>query len=137
MKFSIVLLLAVVAVSVAVAKTVPKNKSSLPLDVIARMFSPDARLPKVPKDYVRNPRTVEGRFTSRVNHFDPQDRNTFEFNYLTNDQYYREGGPLYGDLFITFPPRSTLTPTPVDLLRTISDPIDNDDDDDAHDEDYD
>uniref|UniRef100_A0AAG5CU36 Prolylcarboxypeptidase n=1 Tax=Anopheles atroparvus TaxID=41427 RepID=A0AAG5CU36_ANOAO len=95
MKFSIVLLLAVVAVSVAVAKTVPKNKSSLPLDVIARMFSPDARLPKAPKDYVRNPRTVEGRFTSRVNHFDPQDRNTFEFNYLTNDQYYREGGPLF------------------------------------------
>ncbi|KFB34848.1 AGAP003639-PA-like protein [Anopheles sinensis] len=49
-----------------------------------------------PKDYVsQNPRTVEGRFTSRVNHFDPQDRNTFEFTYLTNDQYYREGGPLF------------------------------------------
>uniref|UniRef100_A0A1Y9IV68 Prolylcarboxypeptidase n=1 Tax=Anopheles minimus TaxID=112268 RepID=A0A1Y9IV68_9DIPT len=49
-----------------------------------------------PKGYVsQNPRTVEGRFTSRVNHFDPQDRATFEFNYLHNDQYYREGGPLF------------------------------------------
>ncbi|XP_052889979.1 putative serine protease K12H4.7 [Anopheles moucheti] len=49
-----------------------------------------------PKGYVsQNPRTVEGRFTSRVNHFDPQNRDTFEFNYLHNDQYYRQGGPLF------------------------------------------
>ncbi|XP_058116412.1 putative serine protease K12H4.7 [Anopheles ziemanni] len=94
MKLPIVLLLAVVVVSVAVAKTVPK-KSSLPLELVARMVGNFPQEPKAPEGYVRNPRTVEGRFTSRRNHFDPQDRNTFEFNYLTNDQYYREGGPLF------------------------------------------
>ncbi|KFB38638.1 hypothetical protein ZHAS_00006026 [Anopheles sinensis] len=95
MKLPIVLLLAVLVVSVAVAKTVPKKKSSLPLELVARMVGNFPQEPKAPAGYVPSPRTVEGRFTSRRNHFDPQDRNTFEFNYLTNDQYYREGGPLF------------------------------------------
>uniref|UniRef100_A0A182QTG6 Prolylcarboxypeptidase n=1 Tax=Anopheles farauti TaxID=69004 RepID=A0A182QTG6_9DIPT len=94
MKFTIVLLVAVA--STALAKTVPTGgKSSLPLELVSRMFGHFQAPMKSPEGYVSSPRTVEGRFTSRINHFDPQNRDTFEFNYLWNDQYYREGGPLF------------------------------------------
>uniref|UniRef100_A0A182IRL1 Prolylcarboxypeptidase n=1 Tax=Anopheles atroparvus TaxID=41427 RepID=A0A182IRL1_ANOAO len=86
-----VLLLALIVV--AAGKSVEKTRRPFP--GIERLGS---RLDSVrpPKGYVsKNPRVVEGRLTSRLNHFDPQDRNTFEFTYLTNDQYYREGGPLF------------------------------------------
>uniref|UniRef100_T1DPH3 Putative hydrolytic enzyme of the alpha/beta hydrolase fold n=1 Tax=Anopheles aquasalis TaxID=42839 RepID=T1DPH3_ANOAQ len=95
MKLSVVLLVAMVAVSVAMAKTVPKRKGTLPLELVSKMFGGFGALPKVPEGYKPSPHTTQGRFTSRINHFDPQDRSTFEFNYLTNDEYYREGGPLF------------------------------------------
>ncbi|XP_053670445.1 putative serine protease K12H4.7 [Anopheles nili] len=90
-KVAALLLLALVVV--ASGKSIEKTRRLHP--ALGRMFNRmDGVLP--PKDYVStNPRTVEGRFTSRVNHFDPQNRDTFEFTYLHNDQYYREGGPLF------------------------------------------
>ncbi|XP_058116906.1 putative serine protease K12H4.7 [Anopheles ziemanni] len=91
LKAAAVLLLAMIVV--AAGKSVDKIRRPFP--GIERMGSLlDTVRP--PKGYVsQNPRMVEGRFTSRRNHFDPQDRNTFDFTYLYNDQFYREGGPLF------------------------------------------
>ncbi|XP_050082683.1 putative serine protease K12H4.7 [Anopheles aquasalis] len=85
------LLLAVIVV--ASGKSIDKVRRMPP--GIDRMF---ARIDGIrpPKGYVsQSPRTVEGRFTAKVDHFNPQSRDTFEFSYLHNDQYYREGGPLF------------------------------------------
>uniref|UniRef100_A0A1I8JVX9 Prolylcarboxypeptidase n=1 Tax=Anopheles quadriannulatus TaxID=34691 RepID=A0A1I8JVX9_ANOQN len=96
MKLTLVLLVAVAVVSTTFAKTVPSGKRSrLPMELLGGMFGANFQAPKVPKDYVPNPRIVEDRFTSRINHFDPQNRDTFEFNFLWNDEYYRPGGPLF------------------------------------------
>uniref|UniRef100_A0A240PNB3 Prolylcarboxypeptidase n=1 Tax=Anopheles epiroticus TaxID=199890 RepID=A0A240PNB3_9DIPT len=90
-KVAALLLLAVIVV--ASGKSIDKIRRLPP--GIERMHSRREGI-RPPKGYVsQNPRTVEGRFTSRVNHFDPQNPDTFEFNYLHNDQYYREGGPLF------------------------------------------
>ncbi|XP_052867836.1 putative serine protease K12H4.7 [Anopheles cruzii] len=85
------LLLAVVAV--VSSKSLDKIRRMPP--GIERMFS-HTQGPQPPKGYVsQNPRTVEGRFSAKVDHFNPQSRDMFEFNYLHNDQYYRQGGPLF------------------------------------------
>ncbi|XP_049288455.1 putative serine protease K12H4.7 [Anopheles funestus] len=87
---ALLLLAAIVVVS---GKSIEKSRRPFP--AIERIVSRREGV-RPPRDYVsNNPRTVEGRFTSRVNHFDPQNRDTFEFNYLQNDQYYRPGGPLF------------------------------------------
>uniref|UniRef100_A0A182QN93 Prolylcarboxypeptidase n=1 Tax=Anopheles farauti TaxID=69004 RepID=A0A182QN93_9DIPT len=92
LKVAALLLLAVIVV--ASGKSIDKIRRLPP--GIERMVARSDGLIRPPKGYVsKSPRTVEGRFTSRVNHFDPQNRDTFEFNYLHNDQYYREGGPLF------------------------------------------
>ncbi|XP_040153138.1 putative serine protease K12H4.7 [Anopheles arabiensis] len=90
-RLAALLLLAVIVV--ASGKSIDKIRRLPP--GIERMFTRKDGI-RPPKGYVsQSPRTVEGRFTSRVNHFDPQNRDTFEFNYLHNDQYYRQGGPLF------------------------------------------
>uniref|UniRef100_A0A1I8JUL4 Prolylcarboxypeptidase n=1 Tax=Anopheles funestus TaxID=62324 RepID=A0A1I8JUL4_ANOFN len=97
MKLAFVLLVAVAVVSTTFAKTVPSGKKTgagLPLELLSAMFG-DFQIPKVPENQKRNPRTVEGLFESRINHFDPQNRDTFEFRYFMNDEYYRPGGPLF------------------------------------------
>ncbi|XP_058060297.1 putative serine protease K12H4.7 [Anopheles bellator] len=94
MKLLTVVLLVALVATASVAKNVPKG--SRMLEVMSRMLrGVSGQPPKAPEGYVPDPRTVEGRFSARVNHFDPQNRDTFEFNYLHNDQYYRQGGPLF------------------------------------------
>ncbi|ETN58809.1 prolylcarboxypeptidase [Anopheles darlingi] len=45
-------------------------------------------------DYVAN-RSEALRFRTRVDHYDAQNRDTFEFDYLSNDEFYRPGGPIF------------------------------------------
>ncbi|XP_055545772.1 putative serine protease K12H4.7 [Wyeomyia smithii] len=53
-------------------------------------------VPKVPEGYVStNPHTIGSTFRTRVDHFNPQDRATFEFGYFSNDEYYQPGGPIF------------------------------------------
>lgn len=48
----------------------------------------------VPAGYVAQ-RSEAFRFRTRVDHFDVQNRATFEFNYVSNGEYYRPGGPIF------------------------------------------
>ncbi|XP_050083029.1 putative serine protease K12H4.7 [Anopheles aquasalis] len=45
-------------------------------------------------DYVAN-RSEALRFRTRVDHYDVQNRDTFEFDYLSNDEFYQPGGPIF------------------------------------------
>uniref|UniRef100_A0A182SA17 Peptidase S9 prolyl oligopeptidase catalytic domain-containing protein n=1 Tax=Anopheles maculatus TaxID=74869 RepID=A0A182SA17_9DIPT len=96
MKLAFVLLVVAAVASTTLAKTVPKSgkKSGLPMELVSAFFG---KFPekKAPEGRKLNPRFVEDRFTVRVNHFDPQNRDTFEFNFLWSDEYYRPGGPLF------------------------------------------
>ncbi|XP_053670596.1 putative serine protease K12H4.7 [Anopheles nili] len=47
-----------------------------------------------PAGYVSN-RSEALRFRTRVDHFNAQNRDTFEFSYLSNDEHYRPGGPIF------------------------------------------
>uniref|UniRef100_A0A182QRE2 Prolylcarboxypeptidase n=1 Tax=Anopheles farauti TaxID=69004 RepID=A0A182QRE2_9DIPT len=49
---------------------------------------------QVPAGYVSN-RSEAARFRTRVDHFDVQNRATFEFDYISNDEFYRPGGPIF------------------------------------------
>ncbi|XP_055610772.1 putative serine protease K12H4.7 [Uranotaenia lowii] len=52
--------------------------------------------PQVPEGYKSiNPRTTQHFFRTRVDHFNPQNRDTFEMYYLSNDEFYRPGGPIF------------------------------------------
>ncbi|XP_035772896.1 putative serine protease K12H4.7 [Anopheles albimanus] len=54
--------------------------------------------PVIPDTYqgpAGNPRLTGARFRTRVDHFDPQNRDTFEFSYFSNDEFYQPGGPIY------------------------------------------
>ncbi|XP_052890395.1 putative serine protease K12H4.7 [Anopheles moucheti] len=48
----------------------------------------------IPSGYVST-RSEAFRFRTRVDHLDIQNRATFEFNYVSNDAYYRPGGPIF------------------------------------------
>uniref|UniRef100_A0A1Y9IVY9 Prolylcarboxypeptidase n=1 Tax=Anopheles minimus TaxID=112268 RepID=A0A1Y9IVY9_9DIPT len=48
----------------------------------------------IPSGYVSN-RSEAFRFRTRVDHLDVQNRATFEFDYVSNDAYYRPGGPIF------------------------------------------
>ncbi|XP_058055617.1 putative serine protease K12H4.7 [Anopheles bellator] len=45
-------------------------------------------------NYIAN-RSEALRFRTRVDHFDVQNRATFEFDYLSNDEYYLPGRPIF------------------------------------------
>ncbi|XP_062554900.1 putative serine protease K12H4.7 [Armigeres subalbatus] len=82
-----VLALAVVAVS--------GKKSASAVSVLEKVLNGNP-MPNIPKGYTsQNPRTVEHTFRTRVDHFNPQNRATFEFQYLSNDEYYQQGGPIF------------------------------------------
>ncbi|XP_049288456.1 putative serine protease K12H4.7 [Anopheles funestus] len=52
--------------------------------------------PTIPRDFVpRNPNIVGNRFRTKIDHFNPQSRDTFEFSYFSNDEFYRPGGPIF------------------------------------------
>ncbi|XP_062555131.1 putative serine protease K12H4.7 [Armigeres subalbatus] len=53
-------------------------------------------IPAVPEGYEStNPHTIGYKFRTRVDHFNPQNRDTFEFEYFSNDQFYQPGGPIF------------------------------------------
>ncbi|XP_038119117.1 putative serine protease K12H4.7 [Culex quinquefasciatus] len=63
--------------------------------VVQRMLNTFPK-PEVPEGYVStNPHTIGYKFRTRVDHFDPQNRATFEFEYYSNDEYYERGGPIF------------------------------------------
>ncbi|XP_050069701.1 putative serine protease K12H4.7 [Anopheles maculipalpis] len=52
--------------------------------------------PAIPQDFVpTNPRLTGARFRTKIDHFNPQNRDTFEFSYFSNDEFYRPGGPIF------------------------------------------
>ncbi|XP_058448626.1 putative serine protease K12H4.7 [Malaya genurostris] len=53
-------------------------------------------VPNVPEGYVStNANTVGDEFETRVDHFDPLNRAMFKFEYLSNDEFYQPGGPIF------------------------------------------
>uniref|UniRef100_A0A182IUD0 Prolylcarboxypeptidase n=1 Tax=Anopheles atroparvus TaxID=41427 RepID=A0A182IUD0_ANOAO len=48
----------------------------------------------VPRNYVSN-RSESLRFRTRVDHYNVQNRDTFEFDYVSNDEFYQPGGPIF------------------------------------------
>ncbi|XP_058055620.1 putative serine protease K12H4.7 [Anopheles bellator] len=54
--------------------------------------------PTIPEAYYdppKNGRVIGARFRTRIDHFDPQNRDTFEFSYYSNDEFYQPGGPIF------------------------------------------
>ncbi|EAA43688.5 AGAP004015-PA [Anopheles gambiae str. PEST] len=52
--------------------------------------------PAIPEGFVpRNENTTGGRFRTKIDHFNPQNRDTFEFSYFSNNEFYRPGGPIF------------------------------------------
>uniref|UniRef100_A0A1Y9H2E9 Prolylcarboxypeptidase n=1 Tax=Anopheles dirus TaxID=7168 RepID=A0A1Y9H2E9_9DIPT len=49
---------------------------------------------QAPAGYVST-RSEAMRFRTRVDHYDAQNRATFEFDYVSNGEYYRPGGPIF------------------------------------------
>lgn len=89
-KLVLVALLGMVA---AVAIAEQKKVQITP--VVQRMLNTFPK-PEVPEGYVStNPHTIGYKFRTRVDHFDPQNRATFEFEYYSNDEYYERGGPIF------------------------------------------
>ncbi|XP_053690988.1 putative serine protease K12H4.7 [Sabethes cyaneus] len=81
--FATVVALAVAKPTVKVAPFVQKLLDTFPT-------------PQVPEGYVStNPHTTGHTFRTRVDHFNPQNRATFEFGYFSNDEYYQAGGPIF------------------------------------------
>ncbi|XP_055641290.1 putative serine protease K12H4.7 [Toxorhynchites rutilus septentrionalis] len=53
-------------------------------------------IPKPPQGYVpTEQRSTAHTFRTRVDHFNPQNRETFNFGYYSNDEYYQPGGPIF------------------------------------------
>ncbi|XP_058128883.1 putative serine protease K12H4.7 [Anopheles ziemanni] len=70
----------------------PAVKSTRMLQGLQRHFV----RPVVPVDFVpQEDHITGGRFRTRVDHFDPQNRDTFEFSYFSNDEFYQPGGPIF------------------------------------------
>ncbi|XP_058824144.1 putative serine protease K12H4.7 [Topomyia yanbarensis] len=87
-------LVLVLLLAVAVAALTEAKPFNLP-PIIQRIL--DAYpIPKVPEGYVStNPKTIGYQFRTRVDHFNPQNRDTFLFEYFSNDEYYQPGGPIF------------------------------------------
>uniref|UniRef100_A0A1Y9H2E5 Prolylcarboxypeptidase n=1 Tax=Anopheles dirus TaxID=7168 RepID=A0A1Y9H2E5_9DIPT len=83
---------ALVALVVTLVSATPAAKSTRVLGELQRHLAQ----PAVPKEYVTgNARTIGYRFRTRIDHFNPQNRDTFEFSYFSNDELYRPGGPIF------------------------------------------
>uniref|UniRef100_A0A240PPQ2 Prolylcarboxypeptidase n=1 Tax=Anopheles epiroticus TaxID=199890 RepID=A0A240PPQ2_9DIPT len=80
-----------VAILSALAAVAFGSKGGLPL--MLDLFHPRSDA-NVPSGYVSK-RSEAFRFRTRVDHFDVQNRATFEFDYVSNDEYYRPGGPIF------------------------------------------
>lgn len=88
-KLVLVALLALAVVAVAAKKPLKFNA------VVDKMLSAFSK-PDIPEGYQStNPRTVGYKFRTRLDHFNPQNRDTFEFEYYSNDEYYEPGGPIF------------------------------------------
>ncbi|XP_053670459.1 putative serine protease K12H4.7 [Anopheles nili] len=52
--------------------------------------------PAITQEYVSSgSRTTGDRFRTKIDHFNPQSRDTFEFSYFSNDEFYQPGGPIF------------------------------------------
>ncbi|XP_055550830.1 putative serine protease K12H4.7 [Wyeomyia smithii] len=82
------LVLAVVAITEA--------KSVIPVAPIVQKILDIFPMLHVPEGYVStNPRTIGYKFLTRVDHFNPQNRAVFQFDYFSNDEFYQPGGPIF------------------------------------------
>jgi hypothetical protein len=74
---------------------VTASKITLPdnplIEVILRNHIPKQ---KPVKDYTPSPAINPEWIEQRVNHFDPQNTDTFNQRYFTNDEFFQEGGPI-------------------------------------------
>ncbi|XP_038119118.1 putative serine protease K12H4.7 [Culex quinquefasciatus] len=87
--------LILLALLVTVVVAFPERKSIKIAPIIEKMLKAYP-IPEVPEDYdLANSRSVRNRFRTRVDHFNPQNRDTFELAYYSNDQFYRPGGPIF------------------------------------------
>lgn len=88
-RLALVALLALAAVALA-------ERSPIKISPIAQKMLEAYPIPKVPEGYKStNPHTLGHTFRTRVDHFNPQNRDIFEFHYYSNDEFYRPGGPIF------------------------------------------
>ncbi|XP_065079525.1 putative serine protease K12H4.7 [Ochlerotatus camptorhynchus] len=88
-KLVLVALLALAAVAVAQRK--PIN-----VDPVVEKMLDVFPMPDIPEGYKSsNARTIGYKFRTRLDHFNPQNRATFEFEYYSNDAHYSPGGPIF------------------------------------------
>ncbi|XP_055599785.1 putative serine protease K12H4.7 [Uranotaenia lowii] len=89
-----IVIVALVALAAFVlAEEVKKPVRIAPIvDKMLKSYKP----PGVPEGYnSTNPHTIGYMHRTRVDHFNPQRRETFEFQYFSNDEFYRPGGPIF------------------------------------------
>ncbi|EDS32097.1 prolylcarboxypeptidase [Culex quinquefasciatus] len=80
---------------VTAAAAFPERKPVKIAPIIEKMLKAYP-IPEVPEDYdLANSRSVRNLFRTRVDHFNPQNRDTFELAYYSNDEFYRPGGPIF------------------------------------------
>uniref|UniRef100_A0A182QC77 Prolylcarboxypeptidase n=1 Tax=Anopheles farauti TaxID=69004 RepID=A0A182QC77_9DIPT len=86
----------VFALAAIVVTLVSASPSSAGSTRVLRELQRHLAQPAVPLEYVTaKPRTIGDRFRTKVDHFNPQNRDTFEFSYFSNDEFYRPGGPIF------------------------------------------
>ncbi|XP_001659437.2 putative serine protease K12H4.7 [Aedes aegypti] len=87
--------LVLVAVLALAAVTVAEKKPISVASLVDKILNANP-MPNIPVGYKsENSRTTGHLFRTRVDHFNPQKRDTFQFEYFSNDQYYRPGGPIF------------------------------------------
>ncbi|XP_001659436.2 putative serine protease K12H4.7 [Aedes aegypti] len=88
-RLTLVALLALATVALA-------ERKPIKIAPIAHKILEAYPIPQVPEGYKStNPHTIGHKFRTRVDHFNPQNRDTFEFEYYSNDEFYRPGGPIF------------------------------------------
>ena len=87
--------LVLLAMLVTAVVAFPERKPVKIAPIVEKMLK-TYPIPEVPKDYDRaNSRSISHLFRTRVDHFNPQNRDTFEIEYYSNDEFYRPGGPIF------------------------------------------